>query len=383
MQRKIRLGMIGGGRGALIGAVHRAAARLDGHYELVAGVFSTDRENNRLSASDLRLDPARVHDDFEAMARAESIREDGIDVVAIVTPNHLHFPIAQAFLNAGIHVICDKPMTTTLADAQQLARLVEETGQVFAVTYNYTGYPLVRQAREMVRAGVLGDIRIVRVDYLQDWLSTPLEQTGQKQAAWRTDPAASGPGGCIGDIGTHAYHLLSFVTGLRPTQIAADLETFVPGRRLDDHATVRLALGPRARGLICASQVSPGHENDLAIRVYGDKASLEWRQEDPNVLVHCALGETRRIITRGSANLGAAATRATRIPPGHPEGYLEAFAQLYTDIAGKIAAHAQGASPDPELMLVPDIEDGVAGVRFVARAVASHQAGGTWLDFNE
>lgn len=383
MQRKIRLGMVGGGRGALIGAVHRTAARLDGHYELVAGVFSTDAANNRQSAGDLHLDQSRVYDDFEAMAGAESAREDGIDAVAIVTPNHLHFPMAQAFLKAGIHVICDKPLTTTLTDAQQLARLVAKTGLVFAVTYNYTGYPLVRQAREMVRAGALGDIRIVHVDYLQDWLSTPLEQTGQKQAAWRTDPARSGAGGCIGDIGTHAYHLLHFVTGLRPTQIAADLETFVPGRRLDDHAAVRLKLGDRVRGSICASQVSPGHENDLRIRIYGDKASLEWHQEDPNVLVHAALGETRRIITRGGADLGPSATRATRIPPGHPEGYLEAFAQLYTDIAGKIEAHVRGADPEPRLLLAPDIEDGVDGVRFVARAVASHQAGGTWLSFDE
>ncbi|MHA1524093.1 MAG: Gfo/Idh/MocA family protein [Alphaproteobacteria bacterium] len=383
MQRKIRLGMVGGGCGALIGAVHRIAARLDGHYELVAGVFSTDPQNNQQSAGDLHIDPDRVYGDFGEMARTEANRDDGIDAVAVVTPNHLHFPIAQAFLEAGIHVICDKPLTTTLADAQSLADLVAQTGLVFAVTYNYTGYPLVRQARQMVRAGVLGNLRIVRAEYLQDWLSTPLEESGQKQALWRTDPAKSGAGGCIGDIGTHAFHLMQFITGQAPEQISADLETFVAGRQLDDHATVRLKLRGDTRGFITASQVSPGHENDLAIRLYGDKASLEWRQENPNVLVHCALGETRQIITRGGANLDPAAAHATRIPPGHPEGYLEAFAQLYTDVAGKIRAHALGQDPDPADMLVPDIDDGVAGVRFVARSVASHQAGAQWLAFGE
>ena len=345
-------------------------------------MFSTDAQNNQLSGADLHLDPARVYDDFTAMAQAEAALDDGIDAVAIVTPNHLHFPIAQAFLNAGIHVICDKPLTTTLEDAKSLALLVKETGLVFAVTYNYTGYPLVRQARQMVREGALGNIRIVQVEYLQDWLTTPLEQTGQKQALWRTDPAQSGLGGCIGDIGTHAFHLMQFVTRLAPVKIAADLNTFVAGRRLDDHGAVRLNLG-EARGFISVSQVSPGHENGLRIRVYGDKASLEWRQEDPNMLIHNRLGEVRQIITRGGPDLGPAATHATRIPPGHPEGYLEAFAQLYTDVAGKIAAHAGGTEPDSADMLVPGIEDGVAGVRFVARSVASHQAGGEWLAFDD
>src|SRR6201981_2476952 len=344
--RRLRLGMVGGGPGSFIGAVHRMAARLDDRFELIASALSSNPDLAMTGAKDLHT--PRPYRTYEEMAAAESKRPDGIEAVSIVTPNHLHHAPAKAFLEAGIHVICDKPLTTTLADALDLAETVKRTGLVFGLTHNYTGHPMVRQAREMVRAGELGPLRLVQVEYAQDWLATPLERTGQKQAEWRTDPARSGPGGSLGDIGTHAYNLACFVTGLTCEELAADVTTFVPGRRVDDNIQVMLRFSGGAKGALWASQVATGNENNLRLRVYGEKAGLEWRQEDPNELIFTPLGETRRTIRRGSAGTGRAAAHATRIPSGHPEGYLEAFAQLYNDLAEQITARREHRPPNPD-----------------------------------
>ena len=379
--RRLRLGMVGGGPGAFIGAVHRIAARLDDRYELVAAALSSNAERNLAGAKELHI--ARAYRSFEEMASAESQRPDGIEVVSVVTPNHLHHAIAKTFLEAGIDVICDKPLTTTLADALDLAETVTRTGLVFGLTHNYTGHPMVRQAREMVIAGELGPIRLIQVEYPQDWLSTPLEKTGQKQAEWRTDPARSGPGGSLGDIGTHAFNLACFVTQLTCEQVAADVTTFVPGRRLDDNVQVMLRFSKAAKGALWASQVAPGNENNLRLRVYGEKAGLEWRQEDPNELGFTPLGETRRTIRRGSARTTSAAAHATRIPSGHPEGYLEAFAQLYSDLAEQITARRQKRAPDPASLLVPDVSDGVEGVRFIDAVLESSRRGSAWTRLSD
>jgi predicted dehydrogenase len=374
--RRLRLGMVGGGSGGFIGAVHRIAARLDDRYELVAAALSSDAERSLSGAKELHI--PRAYRSFQEMAAAESKRADGIEVVSIVTPNHLHHAPAKAFLESGIHVICDKPLTTTLGDALDLAQVVKRSGLVFGLTHNYTGYPMVRQAREMALAGDLGPIRLVQVEYVQDWLTTPLEKTGQKQAVWRTDPARSGPAGSLGDIGTHAYNLASFVTGLSCEQVAADVTTFVPGRRLDDNVHTMLRFSKGAKGGLWASQVAPGNENNLSLRVYGEKAGLEWRQEDPNELGFAPLGETRRTIRRGSAGAGRAATHATRIPSGHPEGYLEAFAQLYTDLAEQITAKIEKRPPNPESLLVPGVADGVEGVKFINAVLESSRNSSAW-----
>lgn len=379
--RRLRLGMVGGGEGAFIGGVHRIAARLDDRYELVAGAFSSDPERAKSSASALYVDPDRAYSDYIDMAKKEAARFDGIDAVAIVTPNHLHFPVARAFLEAGIHVICDKPMTTDLGDAESLGSLVQNSGLVFGLTHNYTGYPLVRQAKAMIAAGELGDIRVVQAEYPQDWLSEALEETGQKQAAWRTDPARSGPAGCLGDIGTHAYNLARFITGLEVEALSADLNTFVEGRQLDDHAQMMLRFKCGARGMIWSSQVCPGNENALKIRVYGTKGGLEWHQENPNELIHSPFGQQPRRLTRGGAGLGDEAGRATRIPPGHPEGYLEGFAQLYNDFADQIEAAIDGVTPDPMSLNAPNVDDGVDGVRFITRAIASSSNNAAWTAF--
>jgi predicted dehydrogenase len=379
--RRLRLGMVGGGPGAFIGAVHRIAARLDDRYELVAAALSSNAERSLAGSRDLHI--ARAYRSFEEMASAESQRPDGIEVVSVVTPNHLHHTIAKTFLEAGIDVICDKPLTTTLADALDLAETVKRTGLVFGLTHNYTGHPMVRQAREMVLAGELGPIRLIQVEYPQDWLSTPLEKTGQKQAEWRTDPARSGPGGSLGDIGTHAFNLACFVTQLTCEQVAADVTTFVPGRRVDDNVQVMLRFSKAAKGALWASQVAPGNENNLRLRVYGEKAGLEWRQEDPNELGFTPLGETRRTIRRGSAGTTSAAAHATRLPSGHPEGYLEAFAQLYSDLAEQITARRQKRAPDPASLLVPDVSDGVEGVRFIDAVLESSRRGSAWTRLSD
>lgn len=375
-RRRLRLGMVGGGSGAFIGAVHRIAARLDDRYELVAASLSSDQEKSLAGAKELNI--PRAYGSFQEMAVAEAKLLDGIEVVSIVTPNHVHHAPAKAFLEAGIDVICDKPLTTTLEDALDLAKTVKRTGLVFGLTHNYTGHPLVRQAREMVAAGELGPIRLVQVEYVQDWLSTPLEKTGQKQAEWRTDPARSGPGGSLGDIGTHAYNLACFVTGLTCEKVAADVSTFVPGRRLDDNVHMMLRFTGGAKGSLWATQVAPGNENNLRLRVYGEKAGIEWHQENPNELSFTPLGQPKQIIRRGSAGTGRAAAHATRIPSGHPEGYLEAFAQLYSDLAEQIISRREKRAPDPLSLLVPTVEDGVEGVRFIKTALESSQNGSAW-----
>ena len=375
-RRRLRLGMVGGGPGAFIGAVHRMAARLDDRYDLVAAALSSDRERSLAGAKELNL--PRAYGTFQEMVSAESKLPDGIEVVSIVTPNHMHHAPAKAFLEAGIDVICDKPLTTSLEDALDLANIVKRTGLVFGLTHNYTGHPLVRQAREMVAAGELGGVRLVQVEYVQDWLSTPLEKTGQKQAAWRTDPARSGPGGSLGDIGTHAYNLACFVTGLTCEKVAADVSTFVPGRRLDDNVHMMLRFSGGAKGSLWATQVAPGNENNLRLRVYGEKAGMEWQQENPNELSFTPLGQPKQTIRRGSAGTGRAAAHATRIPSGHPEGYLEAFAQLYADLAEQIVSRREKRAPNPLSLLVPSVEDGVEGVRFIQAALESSRNASAW-----
>ncbi len=377
-QGPIRYGMVGGGQGAFIGAVHRIAARLDGHFKLVAGALSSEAERARASAAELGLAPDRSYASFAEMAKAEARRDDGIEAVAIVTPNHVHYAAAKTFLDAGIHVICDKPLTSNLADAKKLAAAVARSGKLFVLTHNYTGYPMIRQAREMVSSGALGKIRLVQAEYVQDWLTTRLEETGQKQAAWRTDPARSGAGGASGDIGTHAYNLARFVTGLPLDSLAADLDTFVPGRRLDDNTHVLLRFAGGAKGMLWASQVAPGNENGLKLRVYGDKGGLEWAQENPNQLWFTPFGEPKRLITRAGAGAGPAAARVTRIPSGHPEGYLEGFATIYSEAAQAIrAARRKGAKP-PKDVLYPTVADGVEGVAFVEACVKSSKKNGAW-----
>ena len=373
--KKIRLGLVGGGIGAFIGEVHRIAARLDDRYELVAGAFSSEPRRAADSAAELRIDPARSYNSFEEMAKKESKLRQGIEVVSIVTPNHLHCPAAKAFLKAGIHVICDKPLSTTLEDAEEVESLVKESGLIFAITYNYSGYPMVRHAREMVASGKLGNIRVIQVEYAQDWLATNIEAKGQKQAAWRTDPELAGAGGSIGDIGTHAFHLAEFISGLEAKSLLADLDTFVSGRKLDDNANILLHYSNGAKGMLWSSQVASGQENALRIRLFGDKGGLEWAQEDPNYLHYTQLGESHQVLTRGGHGLAEAAVSATRTPAGHPEGFLEGFANLYRDIADMIEAHRTGKS---FTTLVPDVTDGVKGIRFVEKAVNSSAAGSIW-----
>jgi predicted dehydrogenase len=361
--------------------VHRIAARLDDEFTLVAGCFSASAEKSRASGADLGLPEGRVYGSFAEMAAREARRRDGVQAVAIVTPNHMHAPVAMQFLRRGIHVICDKPLTATLTEARRLAKAAKASGAVFVLTHNYTGYPMVRQARQMVAEGALGDLRVVQVEYAQDWLSEPLEQTGQKQADWRTDPARTGAGGSTGDIGTHAFNLATFVTGLTLESLAADLQSFVPGRRVDDNGHVLLRYAGGVRGMLWCSQVAPGNENALRLRVYGTKGGLEWAQEDPNYLWFTPLGEPKRLITRAGAGAGPAAGRASRVPPGHPEGYLEGFATIYAEAARAIRAHQAGVAPDPAVIF-PTVDDGVAGVAFVDACVRSSRRNGAWISLN-
>jgi len=374
MRDGIRLGMVGGGEGAFIGAVHRIAARLDGGYQLVAGAFSSDAIRSRASGEAIGVDASRAYASWQDMLSAEREREDGIEAVAIVTPNHLHARVARDCLKAGLHVLCDKPLATSLEEAHELARVVRSCGQLFGVTYTYGGH-----ARELVAAGELGEIRSVQVRYAQDWLSEPLEAIGNKQAAWRSDPALAGTGGCIADIGTHAYHLARFVTGLAPHTLLADLTSAVPGRRLDDNAHILLRFANGARGVLWASQTAPGNANNLDIAVYGSRGGLTWRQEAPDELWFSPLGESRRLIRRGDPRLSAVAAANTRLPMGHPEGYLEAFANLYGDFAE--AVRAQRGDPRRAALssAFPNIEDGLEGMRFVHTALASSRAGGVWM----
>jgi predicted dehydrogenase len=379
----IRYGMVGGGQGAFIGGVHRIAARMDGEFVLVAGALSSNPERANASAAEIGIEPERSYASYAEMAKAEAARPDGIEAVSIVTPNNVHFPAAKAFLEAGIHVICDKPLTATLAEARKLAALVEKTGKVFVLTHNYTAYPMVRQAREMVAKGELGDIRIVQVEYPQDWLTEDLSGSDNKQAAWRSDPKQAGAGGATGDIGTHAYNLARFVTGLDLDSLSADLDAFVPGRLLDDNLQVLLrfkAVGtaPAAKGMLWASQVAPGHENGLKLRVYGSKGGLEWVQADPNYLWYTPFGEPKRLLTRGGAGSLAAAGRLTRVPAGHPEGYLEGFANIYQEAARAIrAARRKGGKPATDVIF-PTVRDGVEGMAFIEACVKSSKRNGAW-----
>jgi predicted dehydrogenase len=374
----IRLGMVGGGNDAFIGGVHRIAARIDGQFQLVAGALSSTPEKARASGRALGLDPERSYDDFATMAERESARPDGIEAVSIVTPNHVHFAAACEFLKRGIHVICDKPLTSTLEDAHKLAGVAASSDALFILTHNYTGYPMIRQAREMIAAGELGALRVVQAEYAQDWLTEAQEDQGNQQAQWRTDPARSGAGGCIGDIGTHAFNLLSFVTGLQVDTLSADLQSFVSGRRLDDNAHVTLRFLGGARGMLWSSQVAPGNENGLRLRIYGAKGGLEWAQEDPNYLWYTPFGEPKRLITRNGAGSGPAAARVSRIPAGHPEGYLEGFATIYAEAARAIHARRSGQAV-PDDVIYPTIADGVQGVAFIEACVHSSRENSAWV----
>ena len=375
---RIRLGMVGGGAGAFIGGVHRMASRLDNRFELVAGALSSSPDKAQASGRELGLAEDRIYSSYKDMAIREARLKNGIEAVAIVTPNHVHYDAAKEFLRRGIHVICDKPLTSTLADAKKLKKVADESGALFVLTHNYTGYPMVRQAREMIANGTLGDLRVVQVEYAQDWLTEAVEETGAKGAVWRTDPAQSGLGGATGDIGTHAFNLASFVTGLTLESLAADLDSFVPGRRLDDNAHVMLRFAGGAKGMLWCSQVAPGNENALRLRVFGTKGGIEWAQEDPNRLWFTPFGEQKRLITRGGAGVGDAATRVTRVPGGHPEGYLEAFATIYSEAANAIQARRDNTNPDSAI-IYPTVDDGVKGVAFIDACVRSSNKNGGWV----
>jgi predicted dehydrogenase len=373
MGRALKLGMVGGGQGAFIGAVHRMAARLDGHWDIVAGALASTPEKALASGEELGLVADRIYSDFATMAAAEAAREDGIDAVSIVTPNHVHYPAAKAFLEAGIPVICDKPLTSNGEDARALAEVAEHTGTAFVLTHNYTGYPMIRQAREMIERGDLGDLRLIHVEYIQDWLSEDLESEGIKQAEWRTDPKQAGAGGAIGDIGTHAFNLVSFTTQKQVERLSAQLYSFVKGRRLDDNAHVILDYAGGTKGVLLATQVAPGYENEIRLRVSGTKGSIEWSQSSSNYLRYSPLGAAPQTMTRGGPVAGEAATAASRIPGGHPEGYLEAFATLYSEAATLICG---GTAP-----LLPTVQDGVDGVNFVEACVTSSAKNGEWVSW--
>jgi predicted dehydrogenase len=373
--RRLRLGMVGGGQGAYIGGIHRLAARLDGQYEVVAGAFDVDAARGHDFAARNHIDRDRSYDDYRAMVERERERHDRIDVVAVCTPNHTHFSIAKAFLEAGFDVICEKPLTTTLADAVALVEAAAAAERFLGVTYTYCGYPMVHEARAMVAAGAIGAIRVVQVEYPLEWMATAIEQAGNQQAAWRTDPARSGRGGSIGDIGTHAYHLAGFVTGLTLDSLCADLATFVPGRTLDDNAHVMLRYRGGARGLLWSSQVAVGCSNGLRLRVFGETGSLTWHQEEPNILMHAPLDGRPQAIKRGREDLQAGTRVRTRTPPGHPEGYIEAFANLYCGFAEAIRAHRDGREATTVGRDVPTARDGLKGVAFVDAVVDCHDSG--------
>jgi predicted dehydrogenase len=381
LNRKLRMGLVGGGQGAFIGKVHSIAATLDNRAALVAGALSSDPARAKASAPDYDIKPERAYGSYQEMVAAERKlpASERIDFVSVATPNHTHFEIAKAFAEAGFNVICDKPLTFDLAQAEELAEVVRKTGVVFAVTHNYTGYPLVRQARDMVKSGELGEINAVRAFYVQGWLRTRLEKEGQKQAGWRTDPQRSGAAGCFGDIGTHAYNLGRFVTGLLPEQISCHLKVFEPGRALDDYGTAVVRYGNGALGTVTASQISHGRENDLWIEVDGTKGALEWHQEEPNKMVVRRNGKPHQVYTRaGGDYLGATAAASTRIPSGHPEAFLEAFANVYTAAYADMIARAAGQKFDGANSLYPNVADGVDGMNFITQCVASSAEGGAW-----
>jgi predicted dehydrogenase len=377
MSRRIRLGMVGGGEGSFIGAAHRVAARLDDGYELVAAALSSNPARAQSSGAILHLAPERCYADYREMAKAERARSDGIDVVAIVTPNHLHVPVARCFLEQGIHVICDKPLGLSVAEVEDLRQQVQRSGLMFMVTHTYSGYPMVRHARELVQQGAVGDVRVVQVEYAQDWLAEPLELTGHKQASWRSNPALAGPAGALGDIGTHAFHLAEYVTGLRTEALCAGLNTFVPGRTLDDDVQVMLRFQGGARGMLWASQVAVGNSNRLQLRVYGNKGGLHFDHAKQDQLVFSKLGAAEQTIYRGSVAADSSAAAATRLPPGHPEGYFEAFAHLYREFAASWRQHQSGY---PQMTNYPNIADGCRGMAFIESTLKSSVAGSLWVD---
>lgn len=380
LQRKIRMGMVGGGQGAFIGAVHRIAAQIDSQIELVCGAFSSDAERCVASGKELYLPASKCYPDFGTMMTEEAKLPLGerMDFVAIVTPNHVHFPAAKAALEAGFHVLSDKPATLDKAEAIELAKIVKATGLKYGLTHNYTGYPMVKQAKEMIDRGDIGQIRKIVVEYPQGWLATPLEQTGQKQAEWRTDPKRSGAAGCMGDIGTHAENLAEYVTGLQIDELAADLTHFVDGRLLDDDGNVLLRFKGGAKGILHASQISVGEENRLNIRVYGETGGFEWQQMEPNTLLVHKLDQPTQIYRTGNGYLGEAATAHIRIPAGHPEGYLEAFANIYRNFAAAIAADLSGEQAPAYANDYPTIEDGVRGMAFIEAVVRSSEDNAAW-----
>ncbi len=383
MDRKLRMGMVGGGPGAFIGEVHRKASRMDGGIELVAGAFDIDPKKSKKTGKKLCLDPKRVYADFNTMIEKESAlpEDERIDFVSVCTPNHTHFPIAKAFLEAGFHVMCEKPMTLTVKEAEELQDVVRKTRKVFGLMHNYTAYPMVKLARDMVRQGDLGKIRKVVVQYPQGWLARAIEKEGQQQASWRTDPKKSGAAGCMGDIGTHAANLAEYVSGLTIKEIAADLTTFAKGRRLDDDGNCLLRFNKGAKGLLHASQVSIGQENNLAIWVHGEDASLEWKQEHPNYLYVDTLNAPTQIWKRGNEYVGAksaAAGRATRLPAGHPEAFLEAFANNYCNFADTIRAGTKREKASELITDFPGVKEGVAGMKFIDAVVKSSKKNSAW-----
>ena len=384
MNRKLRMGMIGGGRGAFIGAVHRMAANLDGKIELVAGAFSSSPEKSKLSGEDFFLDPERVYDSYQDMAEKEAAREDKVDFVSIVVQNHLHFDVAKTFLEAGFNVICDKPMTRTLEEARALRDIVDETGQIFCLTHNYTGYPMVKEAKRMVKDGEIGRILKIVAEYPQGYAVGDVEGDGQGQISnWRADPKIAGSSNCMGDIGTHAHNLVRYITGLEIEEMCSELTAFIPGRELDDDGNNLIRFEGGAKGIIYASQISNGDENALNIRVYGTKASLEWHQEDPNDLIVKYANAPRKIYRRGNDYLGEAAQNNSRTPFAHPEGFIEAFANVYLAAAQAIADKIDGNTPPEQGYDFPDATDGIAGLAFIETAVKSSGSDEKWLKFPE
>jgi predicted dehydrogenase len=381
MLRKIRMGMVGGGQGSFIGAVHRMAANLDGHIELVCGAFSSNPETSKASGKALYLPESRVYGSFEEMILTEKTLPEGerMDFAAIVTPNHMHYAPAKLALENGFHVVCDKPLAFSIAEARTLVDLVEKTGLLFALTHNYTGYPMVKEARELIRTGKIGEIRKVVVEYPQGWLATHLEASGQKQADWRTDPARAGSSGCMGDIGTHAENLAEFITGLKIKELCADLTTFVEGRLLDDDGSVLLRFDNGAKGILYASQISIGEENNLRIRIYGEKGGLEWFQAEPNTLLVKWQDKPIEIYRTGHSYLTAQAADHTRIPNGHPEGYLEAFANIYRNFAFCVQARLADRLPEAVYQDFPKVEDGLRGMLFIEALVKSNQSAAKWV----
>jgi len=376
---KLRMGMVGGGEGAFIGPVHRMAAELDGEIELVCGAFASDPERSMRSGRDIyRLARERCYPDYEEMFAVEAARppQAQMQFVVIATPNHIHYPVAKAALEAGFHVVCDKPVTHRLEEAEHLAELVSRSGLLFVLTHNYTGYPMVKEARNLVRSGAFGSIRRVVCEYLQGWLA---EDVSNKQADWRTDPERAGVAGCFGDIGSHGENLLEYVTDLKIVELCADLSSFVPGRQLDDDGNVLLRFGSGAKGILFASQVAVGEENGLRLRVYGERGGLEWSQTEPNSLIVRWPDRPYEVRRTGGSGLSAAALNATRLPAGHPEGYLEAFAVLYRNFASALRATLSGTDPNPEMLDFPTIDDGVRGMRFISAVVTSSARGGQWM----